>query len=88
MVDHLIQIGYNSSTVSKQGHTMKLKIGSRISWVSAAGELSGEIYNIVLDLNAADHTVPWIDIKIQDRTGLRMCATDEYLKQMRVELIG
>lgn len=67
---------------------MKLKIGSRITWVSAAGELSGEIYNIVLDLNAAERTVPWIDIKIADRTGLRMCATDEYLKQMRVELIG
>jgi len=66
---------------------MKLKVGSRISWVSAAGKLSGEIYNIVLDLNAANQTIPWIDIRIQDRTGLRMCDTDEYLRQMRVELI-
>ena len=67
---------------------MKLKVGSRISWVSAAGELSGEIYNIVLDLNGADQTIPWIDIKIADRTGLRMCATDEYLRQMQVAVIG
>lgn len=67
---------------------MKLKIGSRISWVSAAGSLSGEIYNIVLDLNGAKQTIPWIDIKVADRTGLRMCATDEYLRQMRVAVIG
>jgi len=68
---------------------MKLKIGDKISWVSAAGNLTGTIYNIVLDLNAAQKTIPWIDIKIQDRlNGVRLCATDSYLKMMRVQPSG
>jgi hypothetical protein len=65
---------------------MKLKIGDRISWESAAGHLTGEITNIVLDLNAANKVIPWMSIKIPDRAGIRMCATDEYLKMMRVQL--
>jgi len=68
---------------------MKLKIGDKISWISAAGNLTGTIYNIVLDLNAAQKTIPWIDIKIQDRlTGVRLCATDSYLKMMHVQPLG
>ena len=66
---------------------MKLKIGDKISWVSAAGKLTGEIHNIVLDLNAANQTIPWIDIKVNGRNGIRMCASDEYLKQMKVQLV-
>ena len=66
---------------------MNLKIGSKISWVSAAGKLTGEITNIVLDLNAAGQTIPWIDIKITGKNGIRMCASDEYLKQMKVQLV-
>jgi hypothetical protein len=68
---------------------MKLKIGDKISWISAAGNLTGTISNIVLDLNAAQKTIPWIDIKIQDRlNGVRLCATDSYLKMMRVQPLG
>jgi hypothetical protein len=66
---------------------MNLKIGSKISWVSAAGKLTGEITNIVLDLNAAGQTIPWIDIKITGKNSIRMCATDDYLKQMKVQLV-
>ena len=66
---------------------MNLKIGSKISWVSAAGKLTGEITNIVLDLNAAGQTIPCIDIKITGKNGIRMCATDDYLKQMKVMLV-
>ena len=66
---------------------MNLKIGSKITWVSAAGKLTGEIYNIVLDLNAAGQTIPWIDIKVNGRNGVRLCATDDYLKQMKVQLV-
>ena len=66
---------------------MNLKIGSKISWVSAAGKLTGEITNIVLDLNAAGQTIPWIDIKITGKNGIRMCASDDYLKQMKVMLV-
>jgi hypothetical protein len=66
---------------------MNLKIGSKISWVSAAGKLTGEITNIVLDLNAAGQTIPWIDIRVTGKNGIRMCATDDYLKQMKVMLV-
>jgi hypothetical protein len=66
---------------------MNLKTGSKISWISAAGKLTGEITNIVLDLNAAGQTIPWIDIKVSGCNGIRMCATDDYLKQMKVQLV-
>ena len=64
---------------------MKLEIGNKITWVSAAGKLDGEIVNIVLSLNAAGKVVPWIDIKPAGRVQItRLCATDDYLKQMKV----
>jgi hypothetical protein len=64
---------------------MKLEIGTKITWVSAAGKLHGTITNIVLSLNAAGQTVPWIDIKQPGRAQIiRLCATDSYLKQMKV----
>jgi hypothetical protein len=63
---------------------MKLEIGTKITWVSAAGKLNGEIVNIVLSLNAAGKVVPWIDIKSPCRSSTRLCASDSYLKQMKV----
>jgi hypothetical protein len=63
---------------------MKLEIGNKITWVSAAGKLHGEITNIVLSLNAANKVVPWIDIKSPGRSSTRLCATDGNLKMMKV----
>ena len=64
---------------------MKLEIGTKITWVSARGKLDGEIVNIVLSLNAAGKVVPWIDIRPTGRVQItRLCATDAYLKQMKV----
>ena len=64
---------------------MKLEIGTKITWISRAGKLNGTISNIVLSLNAAGKVVPWIDIKQPGRAQIvRLCATDEYLKQMKV----
>ena len=64
---------------------MKLEIGNKIKWVSAAGKMNGKIVNIVLNLNAAGKVIPWIDIR---PTGcvriVRLCGTDDYLKQMKV----
>ena len=64
---------------------MKLAVNDKITWVSAAGRLTGTITNIVLAPNAAGQTIPWIDIK-HDSRSTRLCASDSYLKQMRVEL--
>jgi hypothetical protein len=63
---------------------MKLEIGNKITWVSAAGKLHGTIKNIVLSKNAADKIVPWIDVVYGEDCGARLCATDSNLKQMKV----
>ena len=63
---------------------MKLEIGTKITWVSAAGKLNGTIKNIVLSLNAADKVVPWIDVVYGNNCGVRLCATDSNLKMMKV----
>ena len=65
---------------------MKLEIGNKITWVSRAGKLQGEITNIVLSPNAAGDTVAWIDIAYNDRK-TRLCAIDMNLKMLRVELV-
>lgn len=66
---------------------MKLTIGNKITWNSAAGQLVGTIKDIVLDLNAARQTIPWMDISINDKQTIRMCASNDYLKMMKVELV-
>jgi hypothetical protein len=66
---------------------MKLEIGSKISWVSAAGNLKGTVDNIVLDLNAANETVPWIIIKQEGaKSNVCLCGTDSNLKMMKVQV--
>lgn len=59
------------------------RIGHNVTWDSAAGELSGEIVDIVLGLNGAGDIVPWIDVET-DRTTIRLCATDLNLRMMKV----
>lgn len=67
---------------------MKLEIGNRIIWTSAAGVLVGEIYNIVLAPNAANKTIPWIDVKVEGRNNrVRLCASHDYLAQLKVALL-
>jgi len=63
---------------------MKLNIGDKITWASAAGKLTGTIKNIALSENAAEKTVPWIDVVYGDNHGVRLCATHSNLKMMKV----
>lgn len=65
---------------------MKLSINDNVTWSSAAGQLTGVIVNMILDLNAAKKIVPWIDIKTE-RTTVRLCATDSNLMMMKVKLV-
>jgi hypothetical protein len=62
---------------------MKLRINDQVTWSCLAGELNGTVVDIVLDLNAAGKTVPWIDVKTA-RTTVRLCATDMNLAQLSV----
>ena len=70
---------------------MNLNINDTVSWTSAAGTLEGVITNICLNLNAANQTVPWIDVKVDEVNGhdvsIRLCATHQNLKAMRVTKI-
>ena len=66
---------------------MKLNINDTITWSSSAGKLTGKIINIALAENAAEKTVPWIDVIYGEhaRNGVRICATHSNLKMMKVE---
>ena len=64
---------------------MQLKLNNTVTWSSAAGQLTGTIVDIDLSLNAAGKVVPWINVKT-DRTIVRLCATDQNLKMMKVRL--
>ena len=65
---------------------MKLAIGTQVTWVSAAGRLTGTITNITLSPSASGAVTPWIDITYGKSSGIRMCANDSYLKMMKVEV--
>jgi len=74
---------------------MKLAIGNRVRWESAAGVKFGTIKNIVLSPAANDKITPWIDVEclvqISDMYQLRsvrLCASDSNLKGMRVALVA
>jgi hypothetical protein len=62
---------------------MRIQLNDTVTWKCLAGQLTGTVVNILLDLNAAEKVVPWIDIKT-DRTTVRLCATDSNLTMMSV----
>ena len=66
---------------------MKLEIGTKITWVSAAGKLHGEITNITLSPSASGAVTPWIDIKYNGNRNARLCALDSNLKMLKVSLL-
>ena len=62
---------------------MELKVGDAITWKSAAGVLSGIIYNISLSKSADQKMTAWMDVAVGKR-GVRLCGNDSYLKMMSV----
>jgi hypothetical protein len=69
---------------------MSISIGNMVRWSSKAGILTGKVDNIQLDLNGAGELIPWMTIRNISPIGysaVRLCATDGYLKQMKVELL-
>lgn len=64
---------------------MNLAINDTITWVSAAGNLTGKITNIVLAENARGETVPWIDVtRVDSKTSIRLCAVKTNLVAMHI----
>ena len=70
---------------------MNLNINDTVSWSCSAGNLEGIISNICLRPNGAKQIVPWIDILVGQVAGhdysVRLCATEQNLKAMRVAKI-
>ena len=62
---------------------MRIQLNDKVTWKCLAGQLTGTVVNILLDLNAAEKVVPWIDIKTERNT-VRLCATDSNLQMMSV----
>ena len=65
-----------------------LRIGDKVKWVSAKGELNGGVKEIYLALNANSKLIPWLIIEDHSGYRINMCATDEYLTMMKVEKIS
>lgn len=68
-----------------------LNVNDKIQWSSAAGVLTGIIKNISLAKNSNDELIPWLDIHYVTSVEMRkpvgecrLCATDGYLKMMKV----
>lgn len=73
---------------------MRIQVGNKIRYSSAAGVLTATVHRIDLDLNAADQTIPWMTLhevcveKTMERlSSVRLCASNDYLKQMKVEVL-
>ena len=72
----------------KLGDCMKLNIGNRITWACVAGQLVGDIVNIVLSENGNNETVAWLDVKVADfYNTVRICAVEMNLKMLDVKLV-
>jgi hypothetical protein len=70
---------------------MSISIGNKVRWSSAAGILTGKVDNIQLDLNGAGELIPWMTVRNISPVGhsaVRLCATDGYLKQLKVEVLN
>ncbi|MFY8212815.1 MAG: hypothetical protein ACOVLB_09135 [Candidatus Nanopelagicus sp.] len=62
---------------------MELKVGDKITWKSAAGQLAGIIYNISLSDNAKNETTAWLDISLGKR-GIRLCGNHTNIVMMQI----
>lgn len=73
---------------------MKIENGTKIEWTSRAGVLTGVVTDIVLDLNAAGETIPWLMVRDVRNTAtrkhessLRLCGNVGYMKMMKFKVV-
>ena len=70
----------------EKGIQMELKVGNKITWNSAAGDLAGIIYNISLSDNAKNETTAWIDVSLGTHS-VRLCGNHSNLTMLQVAKI-
>lgn len=66
-----------------------IRIGDRVSWVSSAGALRGEITNIRIGRNAKNELVPWINIEYYENMRVcscTLCGTEDNLSMMKFKV--
>jgi len=81
----------NNSANMKWTAPKFLRVGSLISWVSAAGYREGTIKEIFLAPSAAQTIQTWATISYEGKNGKRsvtICADDHSLKMFQVKLFA
>lgn len=66
----------------------QIEVGTQISWTSAAGNLIGKVTKIRLAPAGNGKITPWIIVKPEGKNPLQLCGNDDYLKMMKVAVIG
>jgi hypothetical protein len=63
------------------------RVGDKVKWSSAAGILEGVIKEIILQQNGNREYVPFMLIYYGSYSCAMICATDAYIKMMKMELV-
>lgn len=69
--------------------TTGVKIGDRVRWTSAAGDIRAEVVGMRLGLNAAKQLIPWImcEYTQMNRTQrVELCGSESYLAMMKFKV--
>jgi hypothetical protein len=68
-----------------------LNVGDKVRYLSAAGEIVGEVSDFFMRMNGRDELIPWVVIRYK-RLGKEvtatLAATESYFKIMRFEKIA
>ena len=76
--------------MSKFDPKVGVKIGDRVRWTSAEGDIRGEIVSMRLGLNAANEVIPWLTIECMRYGRLQhidMCGLESHLRMMKFVVI-
>jgi len=73
---------------------LKIEVGTRIAWSSAAGNLTGVVKSIQLSPNALEEVCPWMiieNVKNEENSLMSdtmMSGNHSYLKSMKVRVVS
>lgn len=80
-------------STAKKGNEMtavkNVRLGDRVRYESAAGDIRGTVVNILLDQNAAGNLIPWLHIMIVHNNRERiipLAATEDYLASLKFKV--
>jgi hypothetical protein len=83
------QMRFNHSNVTDAG-VGGVRIGDRVRWTSAAGDIRGEIVGMRLGLSSAGTLVPWVMIEYYNLNGnkrVELCGSESALKALHFRVL-